>query len=228
MADTSGTATRWWWVRHAPVPDHGRIYGQSDLDCDCSATEVFAALAKVLPDGAVWLTSQLGRTRQTAAAILGAIVAASERQEARRIEPLAIPAFAEQHLGDWQGMEREAFRSSRPSAHDHWLAAAHERPPNGESFQDLTDRVWPEIMAATERHRGRDIVAVTHGGTIRAALGLALGLDAEASLAFEISNCSITCLDHLGGDPRRRWRVRCANHRPWTGEPFVGATGSPA
>ena len=28
--------TRWWHVRHAPVPDGGRIYGQRDLDCDCS------------------------------------------------------------------------------------------------------------------------------------------------------------------------------------------------
>ena len=27
--------TRWWWVRHAPVPDGGFIYGQRDLDCDC-------------------------------------------------------------------------------------------------------------------------------------------------------------------------------------------------
>jgi alpha-ribazole phosphatase len=31
-------------------------------------------------------------------------------------------------------------------------------------------------------HAGRDVIAVAHGGTIRAALGLALGLDPEASL----------------------------------------------
>ena len=59
-------ATRWWWVRHAPVPDDGRIYGQSDLDCDCTDAGVFAALADELPRDAVWVTSQLKRTRQTA------------------------------------------------------------------------------------------------------------------------------------------------------------------
>ncbi|MBN8920463.1 MAG: hypothetical protein J0H62_07200, partial [Rhizobiales bacterium] len=65
--------TRWWWVRHAPVPDGGRIYGQSDLDCDCSDTGKFTAIASDLPRGAVWLTSNLGRTRQTAAAIMAAM-----------------------------------------------------------------------------------------------------------------------------------------------------------
>ena len=30
-------ATRWWWVRHAPVrEDGGCIYGQDDLGCDTS------------------------------------------------------------------------------------------------------------------------------------------------------------------------------------------------
>src|SRR5262245_23420968 len=43
------SVTRWWWIRHAPVPDGGRIYGQSDLPCDCSDSETFAALAAEVP-----------------------------------------------------------------------------------------------------------------------------------------------------------------------------------
>ena len=50
--------TRWWWIQHAPViVDEGRIYGQSDLPCDCSDARVFASLATLLPRKAVWLTS---------------------------------------------------------------------------------------------------------------------------------------------------------------------------
>ena len=38
-------ATRWWWVRHAPVrEDGGCIYGQADLGCDTSDRVVFAAV----------------------------------------------------------------------------------------------------------------------------------------------------------------------------------------
>ena len=101
--------TRWWWVRHAPVPNSVRIYGQSDVDCDCSNLEVFKALAAELPSKAVWLTSNLSRTHQTAAAIVGAL----EEKARPKENPVAIPKFAEQNLGEWQGLVREEFFASR-------------------------------------------------------------------------------------------------------------------
>jgi broad specificity phosphatase PhoE len=216
------TLTRWWWVRHAPVPDGGFIYGQRDLDCDCGDAEVFATLARELPADAVWLTSNLVRTRQTAAAILAA--AAGGRHGA--IEPQAVPDLAEQHLGEWQGLERRAFYESRRiGTHTLWFAAADERPPGGESFADLTARVFPAIERANGEHGGRDIVAVTHGGTIRAALALALAVPLQTALAFTVENCSLTRLDHLATDDGPgMWRVVAVNHRPWSrpGETLVG------
>ena len=50
----------------------------------------------------------------------------------------------------------------------------------------------PVIERLNVEHRGRDIVAVTHGGTIKVALALALGLDPQAALSFLVENCSIT------------------------------------
>ena len=83
-------ATRWWWVRHAPVPDGGRIYGQGDLDCDCGDAEIFGVLARELPRDAIWVTSNLVRTRQTAAAIL----AAARSGRFAGVEPLAVADLA--------------------------------------------------------------------------------------------------------------------------------------
>jgi alpha-ribazole phosphatase len=206
--------TRWWWIRHAPVPDGGHIYGQRDLDCDCSDAEVFAALASELPHDAMWVTSHLARTHQTAAAIRTAM-----GERAPIDEPSALPEFAEQHLGDWQGLVRkEFFAARRAQARPGFgFGPAHERAPNGESFQDLVARVAPTVERLSAAHRGRDIVAVTHGGTIRAALTQALRLDADVALAFVIDNCSITRIDHLGdGEPERAWRVGAVNHRPWS------------
>ena len=69
-AENGFVRTRWWWIRHAPVRvDEGRIYGQKDLPCDCSEVRVFDGLAAALPRNAVWVTSNLMRTHQTAAAI---------------------------------------------------------------------------------------------------------------------------------------------------------------
>jgi broad specificity phosphatase PhoE len=203
--------TRWWWIRHAPVPDGGHIYGQRDLPCDCSDTEVFTGLAADLPADAVWVTSGLKRARQTAEAILGA-----EPGKFVDVVPAALAEFDEQHLGEWQGLKRKAFYAARRvGTHTLWFAPADERPPGGESFTDLVARVAPSIERLTAQHRGRDIVAVTHGGTIRAAIALALGLVPQAALAFSTDNCSLTRLDHLSADDGScLWRIVTVNRRP--------------
>ena len=205
--------TRWWWVRHAPVPDGGRIYGQSDVDCDCSDAEIFSVLARELPTGAVWLTSNLARTRQTAAAILAA---ANGRHG--EVAPTAVPELAEQHLGEWQGLERKAFYAERRvGTHTLWFAPADECPPGGESFATLVARTAEAIERLNRAHRGRDIVSVGHGGNIRAALALALGIPPQAALGFFIENCSITRLDCLTPeDGVRLWRIAAVNQRPWS------------
>jgi alpha-ribazole phosphatase len=217
-------ATRWWWIRHAPVPDGGRIYGQSDLACDCGDTEIFRILARELPRDAIWVTSNLLRTTQTAAAIL----AAAEPGRFAGVVPEAVPAFAEQHLGEWQGQDRKAFYAARRvGTHTLWFAPASERPQGGESFADLMQRVVPAIERLNLEHRGKDIIAVTHGGTIRAAIGFALGLSPQASLAFSVENCSLTRIDHLtaGGDGDDLWRVVAVNHRPWSRTPAAEQLG---
>lgn len=202
--------TRWWWIRHAPVRvDDGRIYGQRDLPCDCSDTRVFSGLAALLPRQAVWLTSNLARTHQTARAIL----AAGDFEGAP--EPKQDQDLAEQHLGDWQGLDRRTFLMDRKQEPDSfWYADAEERAPNGESFVDLLTRVHAAIGRANAAHRGGDIVAVAHGGTIRAAIAIALGLPPRGGFAFMIDNCSLTRLDHYQSQQGSGWRVTMINHRP--------------
>ncbi|MGA9324035.1 MAG: histidine phosphatase family protein [Xanthobacteraceae bacterium] len=201
--------TRWWWIRHAPVlVDDGRIYGQSDLPCDCSDVRVFSSLAELLPRNAVWLTSHLARTHQTA----NAIAAAGDFTAPELVQDRDL---AEQHLGDWQGLDRHTFLMNRRQEPDSfWYATADERAPNGESFVDLMERVGAAIARATQRHQGRDIVAVAHGGTIRAAIAIALGLPPRGGFAFMIDNCSLTRLDHYQGKQAAGWRVTMINHRP--------------
>jgi len=209
--------TRWWWVRHAPVRDDGgRIYGQSDLEADCDAPHIFESLAQALPDDALWVTTHLTRTKATAAAIHVARGGAPA-------ESLEIEAFAEQNFGLWQGVDRQEFFAGRPRApHSFWYCPAHERAPGGESFADVVERVRPAIQTLTEAHAGRDIVVVAHGGTIRAALTIAMDAEPEAGLTFRTDNCGITRLDHVGGDHARyRWRVVCVNHRPWREAPMT-------
>jgi len=210
----SEIATRFWWVRHAPVRHGGRIYGQADLSCDCSQTALFAGLAGQLPGDAVWVTSNLRRTHETAAAIIRAGVAGP--QPIPGPEALAIADLAEQHFGAWQGLTYDALRQSRNGDfHRFWHAPAYEAPPDGESFVAVIERVARAIHDLVAAHAGRDIIAVAHGGTIRAALALALGLDPEAALAFSIDNCSLTRIDRIDGPGMgHNWRVATVNRPP--------------
>jgi alpha-ribazole phosphatase len=203
--------TRFWWVRHAPVRnDGGRIYGQLDLSCDCGDRHVFVALARALPPDAVWVASNLRRTHETARAIW-----AADRDKFPDASFQQIANLAEQNLGEWQGLNRaEFFAGRKPTPGSFWFAAADERAPGGESFADLIARVRGAILALIEAHRGRDIVAVTHGGTIRAAIAIALNLAPQGGLGFATDNCAITQLDlYEGGE--QGWRVVTINHQPW-------------
>ena len=125
--------------------DGGNIYGQTDIACDTGDTEVFEAVAKILPRGAVWVASNLKRTHQTAEAIW----------DAGYPRPAEMPkeaAFAEQNLGRWQGMNRAAFIAARPAG-SNWFADIGEPAPGGESFMDLYNRVTSAIDRITQAQR---------------------------------------------------------------------------
>ncbi|MDB5615867.1 histidine phosphatase family protein, partial [Tardiphaga sp.] len=220
---TGVVSTRWWWVRHAPVrSDGGNIYGQKDMDCDCSDRVVFNAVSRVLPRNAAWFSSNLKRTHQTADAIWAAGFPKPDNMQHE-------PELAEQHLGDWQGMNRAAFFASRPiNVGSYWFAPIDEPSPNGESFMDLYNRVRRAIERITAAHAGKDIIAVAHGGTIKAAIGVALGDQPEKGLAFTIDNCSVTRLDHLASDGHAGWRIPMVNQQPWIADASHAAMHQPA
>jgi broad specificity phosphatase PhoE len=208
-------------VRHAPVRnDGGNIYGQTDITCDVSDREVFTAVAKILPRDAVWFASSLKRTHQTAEAIWAAGFP-------RPADMTKEAAFAEQHLGQWQGMNRAAFLASRPLG-SHWFADINEPAPGGESFMDLYHRTRRLIERITLEHAGRDVIAVGHGGTIKAAVGLALGGQPEKGLAFDIDNCSVTRLDHFASAGHASWRIPMVNQQPWIADARHAAMHQPA
>ncbi len=191
----TGQITRWWWIRHAPVVDHnGKIYGQSDIGCDVSDTQSFEGLAEKIPEGAVWVTSSLSRAIDTANAILDAGGPGPTNPD----KPLVEPNFAEQSFGDWQSHSWDDLHAAgMPEYKTFWENPGYNAPPGGESFADLIARTRETIERLNAEHQGRDIVAVTHGGTIRAAVALAMQAEPLTALAVKIDNLTLTRLDHV-------------------------------
>ena len=209
------TETRWWWVRHAPVAGvDGVIYGSNDVDCDVSGTAQFKALAAALPSGAVWVTSRLSRAIKTAKAISEAGAAAGLDFP----EPAIEEDLGEQNFGDWQGLSWDEMRKKDMDAYEFfWADPTRTRPPGGESFADQIKRTGDVMGRLTIKHQGRDIVAIAHGGPIRAALSNALKLEPEQGMALRIDTLSISVIEHVEGGLLRGaggvWRV-CGVNQP--------------
>jgi len=208
--------TRVFLVRHALVEPSARttMYGSMDVAlCDLALQQDAASyrwLAARLPTGARWVVTPLSRTRATAAAIFAAGYAPA---------PLVVaPAFIEQGLGEWQGLSHEAFSALlRHPPHPFWPHGAAEKPPGGESFDEVVARVGPALDALAEASPEGDVVVVAHGGSIRASVAHAMGLTAHQALVFSIKNLSMTRLERHDRD----WRVAAVNEEPFTTPPDV-------
>jgi alpha-ribazole phosphatase len=177
-------------IRHAPALTGGRLCGRTDVPADLSDGARLAALSAALPKPARLAVSPALRCRQTAAALWSG-------------ESCADPRLWEQDFGDWDGA---AYADVPDLGRMDLAELARVRPPGGESFADLCDRIAP---ALSEHAAAGPTVIVAHAGTVRAALALALGSVAGA-LAFDVAPLSVTRIARLSGG----WQVRLVNWTP--------------
>ena len=205
----SATHTNFWLIRHALVEQNARatLYGVLDVEICPHTLESqrpnYAALARTLPANAIWYVTPLSRTRRTAEAILHAGYAPTELH----VEPDLI----EQHLGAFQGLPHADLpdQLAQP-AHPFWPLSGTERPPGGESMQDVITRVGTAMERLALRHPDRDIVIVSHGGAIRAAIAHALAIAADNALHLSVENISLSRLQRQDAG----WRVISVNTHP--------------
>ena len=197
---------RFWMIRHALVAENARamLYGTMDVPLcpDSLVAQVphYRALAAHLPRPAAWVVTPLSRTRRTAEALMQAGYPAAE---------LAVePDLMEQHLGAWQGLPHaELPPLLQLPAHAFWPLGGEERPPGGESMAEVIARVGPVMERLAADHDGQDVVIVSHGGAIRAAIAHALGITADNALHLSVQNISLTRLERHSA----AWRVVSVN-----------------
>ncbi len=116
------------------------------------------------------LTSDLQRAAVTAAAI------------ERRTGLVATPdaRLRELHLGRWQGLTSVQAERAFPDEHAAWRRGEDVARGGGETYRQAGERA---VACVNDRlpavPYGGTLLAVTHGGTARAALGLLLDLPAD-------------------------------------------------
>jgi probable phosphoglycerate mutase len=168
------------------------------------------AVAEVLAETSPYivLSSDLARALVTAEAIAaraGTSAVADER-------------LREISLGGWEGLTVEEARERFPEEYAAWVAGEDKPRGGGETYRQAAARATECLREVIGRAPdGATVIAVTHGGTARAALGGLLDLDPADW--WRIAPLGNTCWSVLV-EGERGWRLE--RHNTGLG-PLVGA-----
>lgn len=116
------------------------------------------------------------------------------------LDPRLAPQLREIHHGDWEGKTAAAVVAGWPEEHRAYEADPWGTPrPGGETYEELGDRLWPALGRLADRHRGQEIVCVSHGGPIRLVLSRVLARPLTERHAFGVDNASVFAVEESGG-----------------------------
>lgn len=127
--------------------------------------------------------------------------------------PIVEPDLAEQDFGRWQGRSWLDLETAKdPDLAAFWGDPAGTTPPGGESFASMIERVAAAMENLTAAQAGRDILAIVHAGTVRAALATALDITPAQALRFAVQPLSLTRIDATS----EGWRIEMVNALPYS------------
>jgi probable phosphoglycerate mutase len=91
------------------------------------------------------------------------------------LEPVPVDALREVDVGSWEGLTRAEIEERFPEQFARWRGyeAGWE---DGESYEEMSRRVIAGLLELATAHEGERILAVSHGGPVRAAYALADGI----------------------------------------------------
>jgi probable phosphoglycerate mutase len=192
----------------------GRIQGQLDVSLDDVGRAQAAAVAEALAEASPYavVSSDLSRARDTAEAVASRAGVTLRTDE--RLREIA--------LGEWQGLTGEEAAERFPDEHAAWRRGEDVRRGGGETYWDAGVRAAECIRSLLESlPDGRTLIAVTHGGTARGALGVLLELPVEGW--WRLSPLGNTCWSVLV-EADLGWRLE--RHNTGLGPLIGAATGA--
>lgn len=118
----------------------------------------------------------------------------------RGLNPEISPLLREIHFGQWEGMTFEEIENSWGDAISQWLDDPFNKAaPGGETLKKVCERMKLFLEGLSEKHGdGEQVVAVSHGGSIRALLYHVLNLDTAGFWEIKIDNASISLIRREG------------------------------
>jgi len=173
-----------------------RMQGTTDTqlsDVGLSQAQALGRRLAARPFRALY-SSDLSRARDTARAIA----------EHTGIEIVADPRLQERRFGIFEGLVAAEIVSRYPEEHARFSSRDPDyEVPGGESARSFTRRCLGCLAEIADRHRGGEVVVVTHGLVLDALYRAANGLDHGAPRPLPLINASINLFGYAAG----AWRM---------------------
>ena len=120
------------------------------------------------------------------------------------LEPVPVDDLREVDVGSWSGLTRAEVEERFPAQFARWLDYG-QGWEDGETYEEMGRRAVDALLQLAATHDGERVLAVTHGGPIRAAFAFADGTThAEARrLGPRIGNTFVAELAVADGALRR-------------------------
>jgi broad specificity phosphatase PhoE len=203
---------RCYLVRHAQTTwnHENRLQGHADQPLNAlglqQARHVGAYFSATHTNGSsltALYSSPLQRSRQTAEAI------ARQTGLSMQIDP----ELAEMLLGDWEGLTPEEIDAQFDGGYARWrVTPSRVQIPGAEPAAQFHARVTRVFARIAQRHRGEDIVIVSHGGVIASLLAQWLYADYDRLLRrMSLENAGISRIDCCTEPPLVLW-VNATHH----------------
>lgn len=108
----------------------------------------------------------------------------------------ALRDLRERYYGDWEGLKFSTLAAKYKILYKKWLIDPDKALiPRAEKLRDMQKRGVKTIEMIAQRHRGKTVLIVGHGGINRAILFHYLGLDLNNFWKIRQSNCCINIIE---------------------------------
>lgn len=207
-------------VRHGRTASNasGRWQGRTDIPLDDVGLAQAARTAVVLPQVAP------GATRIVSSTLSRARVTAEPLAKAYGLDLETDPRLQEIWAGDWEDLDRDQVRSRWPDELARWEAGDDIAPGGGERLSNAGRRVLDAIEELAASTDDGTLVIVAHGGVLRAAIQIMLGLEHGQ---LPIAGMANAAWSEVFRGRRGEWRLASWNVQPDPEQPETG-TAEPA
>ena len=115
---------------------------------------------------------------------------------------IASPALRELSFGQWEGLTFAEVDAGWPGMFDKFLQQSDKiHIPGGETFSELKNRAYTAVKELVEKHAGKSILVVAHGGTICTIISSILNMQLNDVWSIKLDNTSINIVEYFRGRP---------------------------